>query len=82
MELEPRRQESPNTAPAAERITSRKFVTIRHLIDTFGSREMADEWLSAFCPILGVRPVELLDHNEGRLALNRVLICISHGMIY
>jgi uncharacterized protein (DUF2384 family) len=64
------------------RATSENLATIRHLIDTFGSTEMANEWLNDFCPALGVRPVELMESDQGRLAINRVLICISHGIIY
>jgi hypothetical protein len=56
--------------------------TIRHLIDTFGSTATAVEWLNDFCPALGVRPVEVMEDDDGRRAINRVLICISHGMIY
>lgn len=61
---------------------SEMMATVRHLVETFGSTAMADEWLNDFCPALGVPPVELMDDDQGRLAINRVLICISHGMIY
>ena len=56
--------------------------TVEHLLDTFGSWTMAVEWLNEFCPALGVQPVELMQDAQGRLELNRILICISHGMIY
>lgn len=82
VDLEEHRSKSANPRTMADRVAYRNFATVRHLIDTFGSRETAIEWLNEFCPALGVRPVELMEDDEGRLALNRVLICISHGMIY
>ena len=60
----------------------RRWATVEHLIDTFGSREAAVEWLNEFCPALGLRPVELMQDEQGRLTVNQVLVCIDHGMIY
>ena len=74
--------ESGTAVQAVARANPENLATVRHLIDTFGSTEMANEWLNDFCPVLGVRPVELMEDDPGRLAINRVLICISHGIIY
>jgi uncharacterized protein (DUF2384 family) len=73
---------SGTTVQAIAHATSENLATARQLVDTFGSAEMADEWLNAFCPALGVRPVELMEDDQGRRTINRVLICISHGIIY
>jgi hypothetical protein len=74
--------ESGTTDQAVARATSENLATIKNLVDTFGSAEMANEWLNGFCPALGVRPAELMEEDQGRVAIDRVLICISHGIIY
>jgi hypothetical protein len=66
--------ESGATAYTVARPGSGTRVTVRHLIDTFGSTAMAIEWLNDFCPDLSVRPAELMDDDRGRLAINRVLV--------
>jgi len=73
---------SLTTVQAVARANPENLATARHVIDTFGSTQIANEWLNDFCPALGVRPVELMEDDQGRLAINRVLICISHGIIY
>ena len=80
--MEPQEHHSTESVQAAGLTPLANSETIRHLIDTFGSTAMAVEWLNEFCPALGVRPVEVMEDSDGRLAIHRVLTCISHGMIY
>lgn len=43
---------------------------------------MAKEWLNEICPALDARPVDLIADDKGCLAVDCVLSCIDHGMIY
>lgn len=50
-------------------------------IDTFGSRALADAWLTRKNLALGATPISLAKSDEGFLEVKRVLGAISFGGI-
>ena len=53
-----------------------------HAVRVFGNASEATSWLTAKCPVLNARPIELLESGESRKRVDEVLNCIEHGMIY
>jgi putative toxin-antitoxin system antitoxin component (TIGR02293 family) len=47
----------------------------------FGTAEAAKEWLESECPALGfVRPIDLLNDDEGLKNVIAILVRIEHGV--
>lgn len=71
-----------NGAPDTQRIIGLPARVVNHAIETFGSEEVAERWLSSECGALNNEaPADVIANTGSDTEVQRILDCIDHGMI-
>jgi uncharacterized protein (DUF2384 family) len=59
-------------------MTNEKLVTTE-AIETFGSEEKANLWLNSYHGLLGAKPIDYLQSQEGFIVVMQILSSIKYG---